>query len=107
MKFLLPLLTALNITTDITIYNSLPVQHHRKELVAVNEGRTSIEVYTNGDREEISCSFSHMGQTILQQSHTHHCYGTTTNLVLPARVEIDIVNHEQHLIQYIVRAKSL
>ena len=107
MKTLLTILSALTIMTDTTIYSTLPAQSHRKEFVAINEGKTSIEVYTDADKNEISCSFIHAGQVVMSQSHTHHCYGITPDLVLPARVEVDITNHENHSIHYIVRAKSV
>lgn len=103
------LLLSLLIATDITIYNQLPSQESRREQVMVNEGQTSIEVYSDGDREDLTCVFfdGFTGEEVMTQAHTHHCYGVTNKLSLPAYVSVRVTNNEHHQIHYVLRAKSL
>ena len=109
MKALLLILSALSISTDTTIYNQLPAHWQRQEQVVVNEGRASIEVYTVGDKEDLSCAFgdAYVNAQALIQTHTHHCYVMTNKLSLPATIAVLISNNEGHPIHYIVRAKSV
>lgn len=108
MKALFALLSAM-IMTDTTIYNTLPAHSVRVEQVAVNEGRTAIEVFTEGDKADLSCTYrdAYVGTTGPIEVHTHHCYAQTPNLILPAMVAITIENNEAHEIHYTVHASTL
>lgn len=105
MKFLI-LLSALALT-ETTITNSLPAHSQRIEDVAINEGRTAIEVFTDGDKEDLTCTYRYVGAAALVQRHTHHCYGITSDLTLPAYIGVQIENNENHPIHYTVRASTV
>lgn len=108
MKALFALLSAL-VLTDTTITNTLPAHSQRVEQVAINEGRTAIEVFTLGDTEDLTCTYrdAYVGTVGLVQHHVKHCYGITSKLELPAMVAIQIENNEGHTIHYTVKAATI
>jgi hypothetical protein len=106
MKLLFALMSALALT-ETSITNSLPTHSQRIEQVAVNEGRTAIEVFTDGDKEDMTCTYRYVGVAVLKQEHVRHCYGITTDLTIPAYIGVQIENNENHPIHYTVRASTV
>jgi len=105
MKTLL-LTAALALFSDVEITSTLPAHHQRDEMTAVDSGKWGIEVYTLGDAADLTCTFSHLGQVVLKQEHTKHCFATTDN-ALPAYITVNVANNENHDIEYKVRAYSI
>ena len=97
---------SLLILTDITINNSLPAHSQRTEEVWVNEGNNSVEVYTEGDKADLSCTFTHISDQVVQE-HTKHCAIKTGELTLPAHLHIKVVNNENHSITYTLHAQTI
>ena len=100
MKALITLFSILH-----TIVSTLPAHTQRQEQVLLKEGKNTVEVYTAGDREDLTCVFTHLGVTVSQ--HTHHCFITTNPLDLPAPIGILVVNNANHPIHYYVKVASV
>lgn len=105
MKSIFSILSIL-ILTDITIYNDLPAHHQREEQVMVNEGNNLIEVWAQGEREDLTCTFSHLDDKAVQ-AHVKRCSIMTGELSLPAYIHVKVENNENHPIYYVVHAQTI
>lgn len=103
---LIALMSAL-VLTDTTIDSRMPAHSMRTEQIAMNEGKASIEVYTDGDRESLNCIFTHANSLVAQQFHVKHCFVITNNTSLPYYLNVLIVNNESHPIHYTVKAATM
>ena len=106
MKALFLLAAALPLFSDVEISGTLPAHLHREEFVAVDSGKWGIEVFSNGDAADLTCTYIHLNEVVLKQEHTHHCFATTNN-VLPAYITVNVANNESHSVAYKVRAYSM
>jgi hypothetical protein len=103
---LIALLAALALT-ETSITNSLPAHMQRIEQVAINEGKASIEVFTDGDKEDLTCTFMHAGTIVGEQVHTKHCYVIAQQASLPYYLSVRVANNEGHPIHYTLRASTI
>lgn len=103
MKALI-LLASLSIFSDTTITSQLPAHSHRVEQVAIDSSKKwSVEVFTDNDTADLTCTFSHIGQTLSKQEHTHHCIAII-NTDFPIYLQVDVQNNENHLITYHIQS---
>ena len=103
MKALL-LLASLSIFSDTTITSQLPAHSHRVEQVAIDSGRKwNVEAFVYYDMADLTCTFSHLGQTLSKQEHTYHC-SLLINTDFPVYVQVDVQNNESHSITYHVQS---
>lgn len=100
------LLLIVPLFSDMEITSTLSAHHQRDEQVVVDSGKWNIEVFTSADASDLTCTFSHLGQVVLKQEHTRHCFATT-DLVLPAYITVNVANNENHEITYKVRSYSV